>query len=272
VDLLLIAVNNSIACGGVALLTRNVGVAGRKKPEQQTMGLGIMLFHNRTLLSMIFCGALFAFISSNGANATPVIPPGFSAAVLDANIDAGYNSITDIATFTKTTGSTGYGRYFTANPGANEFVTVIPPQGGVIQSAFAAGVIAGLPGDPTGPVIDHLVVFGDFTTAEQSMSFASLFPGISESTLIHDLLTTPASTPLPGLDVNAFTADATADGLYGGNGSDFSVLAFSGGTDIGSGTVTLLTPATVPEPMSLAVFAAGLAGAAAMRRRKNSIG
>ena len=230
-----------------------------------------MLFHNRTRLGVIFGSALFALISSNGADAVTVIPPGFSAAVLDVNIDAGYNSIKDIATFTKTTGSTGYGRYYTANPGANEFVTPIPPQGGVIQSVFAAGVIAGLPGDPTGPVIDHLVVFGDFTTAEQSMSFASLFPDISESTLINDLLTTPASTPLPGLDVNAFTKDATADALYGGNGSTFDVLAFSGGTDIGSGTVTLLTPAAVPEPMSMAVFAAGLAGLAAMRRRKKHI-
>jgi hypothetical protein len=235
------------------------------------MGLGVMLFHKAMRFGATVVSALILFVLANKANAAPVIPPGFSAAVFDATIDAGYNPITKTTILTKTMGSTGYSRYFTENPGPNEFVSVIPPMGGVIQSVFAAGVIAGLPGDPTGPVVDHLVVFGDFTSAEQSLNFATLFPGISESTLINDLLTTPGATPLPATDVSTFTADATTDGLYGGNGSSFSVLAFSGGTNIGSGTVSFILPSAVPEPMSIATFAAGFAGISAMRRRRKVV-
>lgn len=229
----------------------------------------IFQIHKRIRLGAVLVGAVIATMASTAANATPVIPPGFSAVVMDANIDAGYNTITNIAVFTQTSGGTGYGRYFTANPGPNEFVTVIPPQAGVIETAFGAGVIAGLPGDPQGSVTDHLVIFGDFTSDELNMDFASLFPGISESSIIQDLLTTPYNQPLPRLDVNTFTADARSDGLYGGNGSSFSAVAFSGGTVIGDGTITLVTP--VPEPISVAIFAAGLAGISVTRRRKRSV-
>lgn len=229
-----------------------------------------MLFHKGLRLGAGLIGALFLSFATDKANATPVIPPGFSAAVFDATIDASYNPITRTTIFTRKTGSTGYSRYFTENPGPNEFVSVIPPQGGVLQSVFAAGIIAGLPGDPTGPVVDHLVVFGDFSTAEQSMDFATLFPGISENTIINDLLTTANNVPLPAADVNTFTADALTDGLYGGNGSSFSVLAFSDGTNIGSGTVSFILPSPVPEPMSIAMLAAGLAGISALRRQKKA--
>jgi hypothetical protein len=227
-----------------------------------------MLCSKRTRLGAIIGSALFTLFGSHKADATPVIPPGFSAAILDANIDAGYNPITRTTIFVRTTNNTGYSRYSTEVPGPNEFIAVVPPMGGVVQSVFAAGVIAGLPGDPAGPVIDHLVVFGGFTPAELNMSFASLFPNISESTLINDLLTIPANQPFPAVDINPFIADALADGLYGGNGSSFSAVAFSGGTDIGNGTITFLLPTSVPEPMSVCLFAAGLAGVSVVRRRK----
>jgi hypothetical protein len=232
------------------------------------MGLGIMVFSRKMQLRAAFVGAVLASAVSSNVIAAPSIPPGFSAAVFDVNIDAGYNQITNISIFTQTNNNTGYSRYFTANPGSDEFFALVPPQGGVIQSAFAAGVIAGLPGDPAGAVTNHLVVFGDFTSADLGESFASLFPGVDENTLINDLLTTPNTSPFPSL-INTFTADAKADGLYGGNDTDIDAVAFSGGTVIGDGTITLL-PKHVPEPMSIAVFVAGLAGLTAMTLRKRA--
>ena len=129
--------------------------------------------------------------------------------------------------------------------------------------------MSGLPGDPAGPAINHLVVFGNFTPSELTLDYTALFPGISESAFINDLLTTPANTPLLFADYHAFTIDATNDGLYGGNGSPISVVAFSTGQVIGSGKMIVTLPAQVPEPMTLALFSAGLMGVAAVRRRKH---
>jgi hypothetical protein len=232
-----------------------------------------MIFNiqKRMRAGAVVLGALIASFTVSEVDATPVIPPGFSAAVFDTNIDSGYNAITNITIFTQTSNNTGFARPFRVSPGPGEFLAVVPPGGGVVQSAFAAGVIAGLPGDPSGNVINHLVVFGDFTSAELNLDFASLFPDISESTVINDLLNTPPATPLPSSDVKAFTADAKADGLYGGNDSSFDAVAFSIGTVIGDGTVTLLpAPTPVPEPFTLSLFAAGLVGATALTRRKKN--
>jgi hypothetical protein len=229
-----------------------------------------MIFHRLLKRGLILGGMFAAIAMSQSANAAPFINPGWSGVTFDATINPGYNQITNIAAFVdSTTSPLGYGRYFTASPGFNEFSAQLPPPAGLAISGFAAGVLAGLPGDPSGPVIDHLVVFGKFTEAQSALDFTTLFPGVSESAMINDLLTTPGATPLPFNDVNTFTQDALRDGLYGGNGSTFSVLAFSAGTDIGSGNIIVTRPSAVPEPMTLALFSAGLVGAAALRRRKS---
>jgi len=132
-------------------------------------------------------------------------------------------------------------------------------------------VIAGLPGDPLGPVINHLVVFGNFSPAQLALDYTALFPSISESKWVNDLLTTPLGTPYPTADYFAFISDAKAAGLYGVNGTAIKAVAFSTGTVIGTGSVLITLPATVPEPMTLAMFGAGLAGAAALRRRKSKL-
>ena len=229
-----------------------------------------MSFHKKLKCNLILAVAFAsAVLGSSAADATPVIPTGWSAAVLDANIDAGLNPITNIATFVRsTTSPLGYGRYSTAHSGFNEFYAGLPPQAGLPVSAFAAGVIAGLPGDPAGSAINHLVIFGKFTPTQLSLDFATLFPGISENAFINDLLTTPASSPFPFADVNTFTQDAFADGLYGGDGSSFTVAAFSTGTVIGSGSIYFLPKAAVPEPMTITLFGTALAGLAAVRRRR----
>ena len=233
-----------------------------------------MFFQKAIKRGLLLCALLAggAGAASNSAQAVPFVVQGWSGITMAVTIDQGYKPITNIAVFTKTTTSGGYGRYFTANAGYNEHITAqIPPQGGLGISGFAAGVIAGLPSDPVGPAINHLVVFGAFSVPQLTMDFATLFPHISESAMINDLLTTPGNLPLPHADYQAFIGDANVAGLYGANGAAIKVVAFSTGTVIGSGNVIVTRPLAAPEPLTLAVFGTGLAGVAALRRRKRQV-
>ena len=220
----------------------------------------------------IILGCFVASMTISGAvNAGVIVNPGFSALTIDATINPGYQTIFHIATFVKTTTSAGYGRYSSAIPGFNEWTTQVPPQGGVVLNGFAAGVIGGLPSDPVGPAILHLVVFGKFTAPQLQLDYATLFPGISETAFINDLVNTPANLPLPFADYNTFTTDAFNDGLYGGNNANLSVVAFSTGKVIGNAKVTLTpTPKQLPEPLTVSIFGAGVAGAIGLRRRKKT--
>ena len=227
-----------------------------------------MIFHKimkRGLLAMLAAMAI-----GSAANAAPILPPGFSGVSLDFTISPGFNPITNMVVFVKTTTGDGYGRSSssTAHTGFNEFSALIPPGSSPPVSGFGAGVIAGLPGDPVGPVINHLVVFGNFSPAQLALDYTALFPSISESTWVNDLLTTPFGTSYPTADFFAFIGDAKKDGIYGVNGTPISAVAFSTGTVIGTGSVIITRSAAVPEPMSLALFGTGLAGVAALRRRK----
>ncbi|HKU55273.1 MAG TPA: PEP-CTERM sorting domain-containing protein [Rhizomicrobium sp.] len=229
-----------------------------------------MVFHKMMKRGLL--AALAAMAIGSAAHAAPILPPGFSGVTLDFTISPGFNPITNMVVFDKSTTGDGYGRssLSTAHTGFNEFSVFIPPPPccGLAVSGFGAGVIAGLPGDPVGPVINHLVVFGNFSPAQLALDYTALFPSISESTWVNDLLTTPFGTSYPTADFFAFIGDAKKDGIYGVNGTPISAVAFSTGTVIGTGSVIITRPAAVPEPMSLALFGTGLAGVAALRRRK----
>jgi hypothetical protein len=231
-----------------------------------------MIFQKTLKRGAMLCGFLAAICAGGAAQAAPILPPGFSGVSLDFELGAGFNPVTNMVVFTKTTTSDGYGRSSssTAFPGFNEFTAFIPPAGGLAVSGFGAGVIAGLPGDPAGSVINHLVVFGNFTPAQLALDYSALFPSISESKWISDLLL-PFGTSYPTADYLAFIGDAKADGLYGVNGQAIKAVAFSTGTVIGTGNVLITLPAAVPEPMTMAMFGAGLAGVAALRRRKRKL-
>jgi hypothetical protein len=127
-------------------------------------------------------------------------------------------------------------------------------------------VTSGLPGDAPGQ--EHLVVFTNDTFASNAVSidFGALFPNTDETALINDLMTETN----PG-DIFNF---AGGDALSGPNGSiyfepgdSFTAVAFSDGQIIGTGTSSFTAPA--PEPFTLSLFGAGLAGLGAARRRSS---
>lgn len=227
-----------------------------------------MIFHKMMKRGLL--AVLAAMAIGGAANAAPILPPGYSGVTLAFTIDPGFNPITNMVVFVKSTTGDGYGRSSssTAYTGFNEFTALIPPHLSPPVSGFGAGVIAGLPSDPVGPVINHLVVFGNFSPAQLALDYTALFPSISESTWVNDLLTTPINAPFPTADFFAFIGDAKKDGLYGVNGTPISAVAFSTGTVLGTGSVIITRPAAVPEPISFSLFGTGLAGAAALRRRK----
>jgi len=134
---------------------------------------------------------------------------------------------------------------------------------------FLLGVTSNLPGDAPGQ--QHLVLFTNdaFATSAQSIAFGTLFPNTNELTLINDLETT---------DTSGIFNFAGGDASTGPNGSifftpgdDFTVIAFSGGQTIGTGTSAF--EGGVPEPASWAMMLMGFCalGAALRSRRKTAV-
>jgi hypothetical protein len=133
----------------------------------------------------------------------------------------------------------------------------------------------------------HLVIFMNNGAAANAVghSFESLFQGFQEATIIHALEAVGqiGSPPLSDTDFNAFydTLSTFVDSIHAGyafsvpgtqnvSPGQFSVVSFSDGTIIGTGTTTQTN--SVPEPSSLVLLGCGAIGLAigAFRRRQSN--
>jgi len=129
-----------------------------------------------------------------------------------------------------------------------------------------------MPGDLIcGGDSNHLAVLANFTPSEiasPGTPFSTLFPGVDECNLIADLESGSIFSNAFTSDVEAFFGDAYNGNLFispGPPGGNLYVLAFTDGQLIGTGTFSV-----VPEASTLALFAAGLLGLAATRRRRKT--
>jgi hypothetical protein len=103
---------------------------------------------------------------------------------------------------------------------------------------------------PNNPLFDFLVTFGDGSTADYTVPQSGA-PG-------------PAGfTP----DFFGITSNLEIADIYVGVDGNKSAASI-----FGLDNLTIAGPTAVPEPISMAVFGAGLAGLAVMRRRKKRTG
>lgn len=132
----------------------------------------------------------------------------------------------------------------------------------------------------------HLVIFMNNAAAANAagQSFASLFPGFDEATIIQALeavgqIGTP---PLSQTDFDAFNDTLSAfaaaihddyafsvPGWQSVTPGQFSVVSFSDGSIIGSGLVTQTT--SIPEPSSFVLLGLGAIGILVRARRQSRV-
>lgn len=145
------------------------------------------------------------------------------------------------------------------------------PQTQPIQGLFILGVIDGLVADGDTPT-QHLVLLMNKDVPVEGIDFATVFlgTGATEADLIQGLI----DGVVNGIDAGYAAPDAfasneavAASAYFSFDQEFFNVVAFSDGSIIGTGTVSV-TAVETPEPATLAVLGLGLAGFAALRRRR----
>lgn len=127
-----------------------------------------------------------------------------------------------------------------------------------------------------------------FDAGAAGTDWTSLFPNTDEATFLSDIQLATSGGPFcpappgatqpcigPGLDAVFNFGGTDGAGAYFNIGDPMSVLEFSDGVAIGSGTSYVTTedvPSPTPEPSSFLLLGSGLAGLAGMAWRKTSLG
>lgn len=228
----------------------------------------------------ISAAILAAFAACTPSQASIVIPSGYEALNFNVSLNDGVDGVSNIVFFDTQTSGVGYQFYDGPLPAGSGSVTELWPYAipGFTQvgAAFGVGLVTGLPSD-SDPSTQHLALFGNFTSGQIGDSFSTLFPDVaSESTLINDIANQTNLNNGCTFNCDGFQSlysDALNAGLFITPGSDFQVVAFTDGQQIGQGTLTaegLPAPSDVPEAPSLPLFVSALlalAGTLGLRRR-----
>jgi hypothetical protein len=162
---------------------------------------------------------------------------------------------------------TGTSDFDAPSPGSissdfDDFEFTVPTGTQLVAFDFASNVTS-VSGSPTWMRIESFIDTGDGSTALAcEENYVVNEPAFSPACLV------PPSSP-DGTFATAMPLDAGTYLLFMGQfaASNFSVTDFSYNWTL---TVADINDTTVPEPFTLSLFGAGLAGAAAMRRRKKA--
>jgi len=197
-------------------------------------------------------------------------------------LSPGFNDVTNIIMFENGDSYGGttwrFDVYDRGGSGCTSTLTNPFTSPALITSALLLGITQDLPNDA--PEQQHVVIFGNqtFAGAANGVDWRALFPNTDEDQLIADIqLATSGqdfATIQPGFDgISAFVnGDGsnygnTGNSIYFNVGDPISVVAFSNGQIIGTGTSS--SDPVAPEPGSLAMAAGvGFAAALVIRRRR----
>jgi hypothetical protein len=129
-----------------------------------------------------------------------------------------------------------------------------------------------------------LITDPTFAAGATGQDWSSLFPNTDEPTFLSDIQLATSGGPFcpappgatqpcidPGLDAVFNFGSGDGAGAYFGIGGPMTVMEFSDGVQIGTGTSWVTTediPSSTPEPSSLWLLGSGLLGMAGMARRK----
>lgn len=222
--------------------------------------------------------ALVIALSSGSANAASVATQYRTS--YEVHIDPAWSDVTNIMMFED--GGTTWA--FEAYPNNWNILENPFPKDFPNASSLLIGLTQDLPGDAPGQ--QHVVLMMDDTAAAlaENVAWGTLFGNTLEDQLIAAiaLATSGQDWPIiqPGLDaVSTFANGDATDGIRDGlaqpqsawfaTGGSFSVLTWSDGRRIGSGTSTI-TEVPVPEPTTATLLLSGLCALGTVARRVRS--